>query len=414
MTIIPIWIFVGIVLTNFTFDTVLELLNLKHRKSKLPPFVADIFNEEAYIKQQSYELATTRFSLFQSILSTFVIVFLLLFGFFGWLHSFVVELNYIPIFTSLIFFLILFIASKILSLPFSLYSTFVIENRFGFNKTTPKLFVLDQLKSMLLSLAIGGVLLFVITLLFYSMGRWFWLFALFVMIMFSIIANLLYPKIIIPIFNKMLPLDDGSLRKLIIDFAEKVKFPINKVFVIDGSKRSTKANAFFAGFGRSRRVVIYDTLLAKLNEREVLAVVAHEVGHYLKKHLWFNLGLGILQSACFLYLFNLLSYSFDVSSTLGFTSSDGPLFHLSLISFGIIFSPLGMILGIITNSLSRRMERQADAFAMQNGFKDELISGLKKLATENLTNLTPHPLYVLVHYSHPPLNERLRVLIGEN
>jgi STE24 endopeptidase len=414
MTILPIWFFVAITLIGFAFEVVLELINLQYRKTKLPPILSDVYNDEAYNKQQNYELVTTRFSLVKNILSTFLFALLLLYGFFGWLHSFVLQLNYVPVFTSLIFFLIIILATKILSLPFSLYFTFVIESRFGFNKTAPKLFVVDQFKSMLISLVVGGVLLFLITLLFYSMGKWFWLFALFVMFVFSIIANLLYPKIIIPLFNKMIHLEDGNLRKLIIDFAEKVKFPISKVFVIDGSKRSTKANAFFTGFGRSRRVVIYDTLIAKLNEREVLAVVAHEVGHYRKKHLWINFALGIFQSACFLFLFNLLSYSFDVSSTLGFTSSDGPLFHLSVISFGIIFSPLGMILGIFTNSLSRRMELQADDFAKQNGFRHELVSGLKKLASENLTNLTPHPAYVLVNYSHPPLNDRLRLLMEDN
>jgi STE24 endopeptidase len=413
MTSISVWFFVGIAIISLAFETLLELINLKNRKSKPAPLVADIFNEEAYNKQQNYELVTTRFSLLMSALSNLVVVLLLLFGFFGWLHGFVALLNFNPVFTSLVFFFVLLLATKILSLPFSLYSTFVIEKRFGFNKTTLKLFVSDQFKSLLLSIVIGGVLLFVISFLFYSMGKWFWLFALLVMVIFSIIANLFYTRIIIPIFNKMMPLEEGSLRRLIIDFSEKVGFSINSVFVIDGSKRSTKANAFFSGFGRNRRIVIYDTLMEKLNEKEVLAVVAHEVGHYKKKHLWINLTLGIIQSSIFLYLFNLLSYSLDVSGSLGYTAIDGPIFHLTIIGFGILFSPLGSLLGIFTNGLSRRMEFQADNFAKQNSLNEELVSGLKKLAKENLSNLTPHPLYVFVHYSHPPLDERLKKLTGE-
>jgi STE24 endopeptidase len=395
------------VLFGYVFELILDILNISHKNKPIPPQVADVYSDEAYAKQQKYEKVTTQFSIFQGVISTSIIVMLLVFGVFGWLHGTIAELGFGKTPATLLFFGVILLVSKVFSLPFSIYGTFVIEERFGFNRITPKLFIIDSLKSLLLSVVIGGVILFVITWLFYSTGKWFWVLALAVALVFTFIANILYSRVIVPLFNKQEPLKEGSLRDLIFEFAQKVNFPLTKVFVIDGSKRSTKANAYFSGFGKNRRVVLYDTLIEKMSETEVLAVLAHEIGHFRKKHIWINLVIGNVQAGAYLFLFTLLSTKIDVASALGFAGSTEAIFHLSLIGFGILTTPLDLLLSLATNRLSRKMEYQADVFAKQYKLDSELISGLKKLSAENLSNLTPHPAYVFVHYSHPTLVQRI-------
>ncbi len=333
-------------------------------------------------------------------------------GWLGELHSWVASFEFGAIITTVLFFAIITMVSKVLSLPFTLWGTFAIEEKYGFNRTTPKLFVIDMIKSMLLTAILGGGLLSLITWIFYSTGQWFWIIALGVIVLFSLLANALYSRVIVPLFNKQEPLKEGELLNSIKEFAQKVGFPVNKVFVIDGSKRSTKANAYFSGFGRNRRVVLYDTLLEKMSNDEVLAVLAHEIGHYRKHHIWINLGLGTLQSAVILFIFGKMASSLELSIALGFHEASEPVFHLSLIAFGILFSPIENVLGIITNSLSRKMEYQADGFAQKYGLGISLINGLKKLSAENLSNLTPHPAYVFVNYSHPTLLQRVKKILG--
>jgi STE24 endopeptidase len=407
MVQVSIWLFIGLVLFGYVFELILDILNISHKNKPIPPQVADVYSDEAYAKQQKYEKVTTQFSIFQGVISTSIIVMLLVFGVFGWLHGTIAELGFGKTPATLLFFGVILLVSKVFSLPFSIYGTFVIEERFGFNRITPKLFIIDSLKSLLLSVVIGGVILFVITWLFYSTGKWFWVLALAVALVFTFIANILYSRVIVPLFNKQEPLKEGSLRDLIFEFAQKVNFPLTKVFVIDGSKRSTKANAYFSGFGKNRRVVLYDTLIEKMSETEVLAVLAHEIGHFRKKHIWINLVIGNVQAGAYLFLFTLLSTKIDVASALGFAGSTEAIFHLSLIGFGILTTPLDLLLSLATNRLSRKMEYQADVFAKQYKLDSELISGLKKLSAENLSNLTPHPAYVFVHYSHPTLVQRI-------
>lgn len=407
MAQVSIWLFIGLVLFAYVFELILDVLNISYKNKPIPPQVSDVYSDEAYAKQQKYEKVTTQFSIFQGVISTSIIVLLLVFGIFGWLHGTIAELGFGEIPTTLLFFGTILIVSKVFSLPFSIYGTFVIEERFGFNRITPKLFIIDSLKSLLLSVVIGGVILFVITWLFYSTGKWFWVLALSVALIFTFVANILYSRVIVPLFNKQEPLKEGSLRDLIFEFAQKVNFPLTKVFVIDGSKRSTKANAYFSGFGKNRRVVLYDTLIEKMSETEVLAVLAHEIGHFRKKHIWINLVIGNVQAGAYLFLFTLLSTKIDVATALGFAGSTEAIFHLSLIGFGILTTPLDLLLSLATNGLSRKMEYQADAFAKQYKLDSELISGLKKLSAENLSNLTPHPAYVYVHYSHPTLVQRI-------
>ena len=407
-----LFILLFIIVLNFSFELILDILNLLNRHKPIPEILNDVYPEDRYSLQQAYEVETTRFSFLRSTISLIAIIVLLVFGLFGKLHIWIVELGYGEVLTTLIFFGVLAIASRILSMPFSVWGTFVIEEKYGFNKTTPKTFILDIFKSLLLTATIGGGLLALITWIFYATGEWFWLIALGVMLVFSLLANALYSRVIVPLFNKQQPLQEGELLDSIKEFAQKVGFPLSKVFVIDGSKRSTKANAYFSGFGKNRRVVLYDTLIENMSNDEVLAVLAHEIGHYRKRHIWINMAVGAVQSAAILYIFGRIATSKELAIALGYAEVNEPVFHLALIAFGILFSPIENVLGIATNAFSRRMEYQADAFASKYGLGESLVKGLKKLSAESLSNLTPHPAYVFVNYSHPPLYKRVLKILG--
>ena len=407
-------IFIIIVSFGFVIEVILELLNISHRKKPIPDIIADVYPHDKYMLQQEYEAETTKFSLFENSLVFIITIIVLLFGVFGKLHSLVAEYSSNLIVTTLLFFAVVAVASLVFSIPFSVYSNFVIEQKYGFNKLTPKLFVVDTLKSILLSIVIGGSLLAFITWVFYLIPNYFWIVALGTLVLFSLLANTLYSRVIVPLFNKQEPLQEGELLDSIKEFAAKVGFPITKVFVIDGSKRSTKANAYFTGFGKNRRVVLYDTLIDKMSNEEIVAVLAHEIGHFRKRHIWNNFALGIVQTSVFLYLFSLLSSNSEVLAALGYSGSNQPVFHLAIIGFAILFSPVESIISLFTNWLSRKMEFQADNFACRYGLSESLITGLKKLSAENLSNLTPHPFYVFVNYSHPTLFQRICSLKCEN
>lgn len=400
-----------IIIFDYLFDLTLDILNLKSRSNPVPDLLADVYPPERYSLQQEYESETTQFNLIHSTLSIIVLFVVLYFGWLGKLHEWLITFNLFDIITTLIFFAILGIIGWIGSLPFSLWGTFVIEAKYGFNRTTPRLFVTDSIKSILISAIIGGSLIALITWLFYAAGNWFWIVALGVMLTFSLLANALYSRVIVPLFNKQKPLQEGELLNKIKEFGASVGFPVSKVYVIDGSKRSTKANAYFSGFGRNRRVVLYDTLMEKMSNGEILAVLAHEIGHYRKRHIWVNFCIGALQSAVILFIFSRIAQSVELSIALGYHNATAPVFHLSLLAFGLLFSPIESILGLITNSISRKMEFQADDFATSSGFGPELVSGLKKLSSENLSNLTPHPAYVFVNYSHHTLLSRVKKIL---
>lgn len=403
-------VFLVIVLTGFFIELILELLNLKHRNKPIPELIADVYPPEKYHTQQLYEVETTRFSLIEKVVGIIGTVAILYLGLMGELHRLIIQFTTNQVAITLLFFAAVAIIMSFISIPFSVYSTFVIEEKYGFNRTTPKLFISDLLKSIMLSALIGGSLLALITWIFYLIPDWFWLIALGVLLSFSLLANALYSRVIVPLFNKQQPLEEGELLDTIKAFATRVNFPISKVFVIDGSKRSTKANAYFSGFGKNRRVVLYDTLIQKMNHEEILAVLAHEIGHFRKRHIWINMGLGAVQLTIFLYIFNILSSNTQVPVALGYAEASSPIFHLSLIGFAILFSPVESIIGLFTNGLSRKMEYQADGFAGTHGLANPLISGLKKLSAENFSNLTPHPAYVFVNYSHPTLLQRITKL----
>ncbi|MGB1308496.1 MAG: M48 family metallopeptidase, partial [Oceanihabitans sp.] len=297
--------------------------------------------------------------------------------------------------------------SDILTTPFSYYQTFIIEEKFGFNKTTKKTFWLDKAKGWLMSIILGGLILSAFIWFYQTTGKHFWLYAWALITVFTIFMNMFYAKIIVPLFNKQTPLESGSLRDKIADYANTVGFTLENIFVIDGSKRSTKANAYFSGFGSEKRVTLYDTLINDLEEEEIVAVLAHEVGHYKKRHIIFNLTSSILLTGFMLYLLSLFISNPILSEALGAST---PSFHIGFIAFGILYSPLSEITGMLMHWVSRKFEYQADNYAKNTYNATALISALKKLSKNSLSNLTPHKAYVFMHYSHPTLLERIENL----
>ncbi len=407
MSQILFYVIIGLLVADFVFERVLEYLNSTRWSDKLPDEVKDIYDLDKYQKQQAYEKVNFRFSLLDSSVSFVVMLLMFLLAGFAWVNQIALSVSAQPILTALFFFGILMLASDILQTPFSIYETFVIEEKFGFNKTTPKTFVLDKLKGYLLGGIIGGGLLALIIYIYQLTTTSFWIYAWMVISGFSIFMVLFYSNLIVPLFNKQTPLQEGELKTAIEKFSAKVGFKLDNIFVIDGSKRSTKANAYFTGFGSKKRIVLYDTLINDLTINELVAVLAHEIGHYKKHHVIWSLLIGILQTGAILFIFSLFVGRPELSAALGVQT---PSFHIGLIAFGILYSPISLVLGLVMNIYSRKNEYQADEFAAINFAAEELASALKKLSIKNLSNLRPHPAYVFFHYSHPTLLQRLEAL----
>ena len=401
------YLIIGILTANYLLDLTLSRLNAKKYSDPPPESLKDLFDKEEYEKSQAYKAVTYRFGLISGAVSFAVtIVFFLLDGF-AWVDGLARQWFENEIFIALAFFGLIILGSSIIGLPFSYYRTFVIEEQFGFNKTTKKTFVLDKIKGALLGAVIGGGLLAAIIWIYQQTGSQFWIYAWAVITAFSVLMNFFYTRLIVPLFNKQSPLPEGDLKEKLNGYAKKVGFTLSKIVVINGSKRSTRANAYFSGFGPRKQVTLYDTLLDDLNEEEVVAVLAHEIGHYKRRHIPINLFMGIATTGLTLFIFSLLIDNPLLSEALAVPT---PSFHLGLIAFGILYSPLSEITGLFMNWVSRKFEFQADAYAANTFKADPLITGLKKLAKNNLSNLSPHPAYVFVHYSHPPLDQRISAL----
>ena len=400
---------IGLLVVNYLFDLLLGYLNAKRFGNKPPSALADLYDPEQYQKSQEYKRVTYRFGLLSGGVSfAATLIFFLVDGF-AWVDALARSWSDHQIVVALLFFGIILAASSILSLPFSYYRTFVIEERFGFNKTTLKTFVLDKIKGAIIGALIGGGLLALLIWIYQQTGANFWWYAWAVITGFSVLMNFFYTRLIVPLFNKQTPLEEGPLKDRLEAYAQTVGFTLSKIMVIDGSKRSTRANAYFSGFGRQKQVTLYDTLIDDLEEDEVVAVLAHEIGHYKCNHIPINLVLGIATTGLTLFIFSLLIDNPLLSEALGVGQ---PSFHLGLIAFGILYSPLSEITGLFMNYLSRVFEFQADAYAVKTFKAIPLVNGLKKLAKKNLSNLSPHPAYVFVHYSHPPLDQRISAMLN--
>jgi len=392
---------------NYVFDLLLETLNIKQGKKSLPQEAEGIYDAEKYAKSMEYQRVQTRFGFLSGGVSFGASLLFLVLGGFGWLDLVLQPAIIDSSLRALAFFGILFLASDIMGLPFQWYATFVIEERFGFNKSTLKIFILDKLKGYLLGAILGGGLLYVMLLLLNSFGAQFWLVFWVVITAFMLVMNLFYTTLIMPLFNKLSPLEEGDLRMAIEAYSTKVGFPLTNIFVIDGSKRSSKANAFFSGFGKKKKVVLYDTLIENHTIEELVAIFAHEVGHYKKKHIVWSLVSSTLQTGAMLFIMSLLIFNKSLSIALGAQELQ---LHLNLIAFAMLYTPISFITNIISNVVSRKNEFEADHFAIETTNSTDLPLALKKLSVDNLSNLQPHPSYVFFHYSHPPLLKRLEAM----
>ncbi len=413
-----LWFFiiVSLVVFNYLFTNILDYVNHRNWKDEIPNELKDFYNKEKYKTAKVYALSKNKIGLFSSSISFLFIMSLLLFNGYGFIDQLVssdILKSFLPFdinssfAQSGLFFFILFILNSIISIPFSYYNTFIIEEKFGFNKTTKSTFFLDILKSSLLSIFIGGALLFLALYLYNNLNDGFWLWLWIGLSFLMIFINMFYADLIVPIFNKLKPLDDGELRQKIEKYSKEVGYLLKNIYVIDGSKRSTKANAFFSGLGPRKTIALYDTLIEKHTEDELVAVLAHEVGHFKKKHIFSGLIMSIIQIGVMTFFFELCLRLPEISLALGGSEAS---FHLGLIGFSIIFSPISMLSGILMNYISRKNEFEADAYAKETFNGEDLSLALKKLSVDSLSNIYPHPLYVFFHYSHPPLIERLRAL----
>jgi STE24 endopeptidase len=398
-------IIIVILVADFGLERYLAFLNIKESGKELPVLLRDIYDPEKYAKQQDYFRTNSRFEILTSCFSFVITLLMFSLGGFHWVDQLVQGYVQSEIWTPIIFFGVLFFENDILSIPFDWYDTFVIEQKFGFNKVTPKLFILDKLKGYGMTIILGGGILFVIIWIYTLTPTYFWLLAWAVVTVFSLIMTMFYSQIIVPLFNKQTPLGEGELRTEIEKFALKTGFKLDNIFVIDGSKRSTKANAYFSGLGAKKRIVLYDTLMDKMTVEEIVAVLAHEVGHYKHKHTLINFMISIPSTLLLFFAFGYILKSDTFAQALGGTVAS---FHLNALAFSILYSPISLVLDIATNVLSRKFEYQADAFAAKYGYAQQLTSGLKKLTATSLGNLMPHPLYVFFHYSHPTLYQRIQ------
>ena len=409
-------IIMGLVIFNYLFSNILDYLNHKNWKDEIPSELKDFYDKKKYKQAKQYAISKNKIGLLSSTTSFLLVVSLLVFNGYGYIDQLVnsFSLNlFLPFeinnsfIESGIFFLILFTLNLIISIPFSFYNTFVIEENFGFNKTTKSTFFFDIIKSSILSILIGGFLLFLALYLYNSLNDGFWLYLWIGLSLLMVFINMFYADLIVPIFNKLTPLENGELRKKIENYSKQVGYLLKNIYVIDGSKRSTKANAFFSGLGPRKTIALYDTLIEKHSENELVAVLAHEVGHFKKKHVFSGLLMSVIQIGVMTFFFELCLKLPEISQALG--GSDVS-FHLGLIGFTIIFSPISMMSGILMNYISRKNEFEADSYAKETYNGDDLSLALKKLSVDSLSNIYPHPLYVFFHYSHPPLIKRLRAL----
>ncbi len=401
----------SVLVLSYLLELLVSLLNLRSLSSELPAEFQGVFDAQEYARSQEYTRVTTRFSLVQSTCSLVVTLGFILASGFNLIDVAARSFGFGLIPTGLVFTGLLGALTALLGLPFSLYSTFVIEQRFGFNTTTWTTYLLDQVKAILLTVVLGGPLLAAILWFFESSGPMAWLYCWLAVVCFILVAQFLAPVVIMPLFNKFIPLEDGPLKEAITRYAQRQNFALQGIYTMDGSKRSNRANAFFTGFGKFRRIVFFDTLISKLAENELLAVLAHEMGHYKLRHIPVMMVLSMLQMGLMFFILSLFLNNQGLFAAFGMEQVS---IYASLVFFGFLYSPLSMLVGIGFNLFSRRNEFQADRYAAET-LRDEqgnesLINGLKKLSVSNLSNLTPHPLHVFLNYSHPPVLARIEAL----
>lgn len=398
---------VAIFVIDFCLSRTLSLLNIRNAAAPVPDILSGLYDTDKYAKQQDYFRTNAKFGWITATFSFLLMLAMLLCGGFAWLDTLIRSWTSCEPLVSLFFFGILSLAGDVLTLPFQIYDTFVIEARFGFNKTTPRTFALDKLKGLALETLVGGGLLTAIILVYEQIPDYFWIVAWAVVTAFSLFMSLFYSELIVPLFNKQTPLEAGELRDAIEQSAQKAGFKLKNIYVIDGSKRSTKANAYFTGWGGKKRIVLYDTLIKQLATDEIVAVLAHEIGHNKHRHTLKGIALSLPMN---LLLFVLLGWALNSDALAQALGCPQASFHINLLAFSLLYTPVSTLLDLASNALSRKHEYQADAFVKANGYAPQLVSALKKISAQALSNLTPHPWYVFVHYSHPTLCQRITAL----
>lgn len=407
MNIFAIIILSALIL-DFLLDLISEILNLEKLGTTLPSEFEGVYSEEKYEQSQQYTRTNTKFGFITSAFGLLLFLTFWFAGGFNWLDLIVRSWFDSNIARGLAYIGILILSQTILSLPFDIYSTFVIEEKYGFNKTTVKTFILDLLKSFGLSIIIGGPLLALILYILMVAGTFAWLYGWVAVIIFTLIIQYIAPTWIMPLFNKFTPLEDDELRQSILSYAESVKFSLKNVFIMDGSKRSAKSNAFFTGFGRNKRIALFDTLISKHSVKEIVAILAHEIGHYKKKHILKGMITSIIHFGIVFYLLSVFLSNKGLYDAFYMANQS---LYAGLLFFGALYSPIEMILSIFMNIFSRKNEYQADKFAAETTKDPEnMILALKKLSEHNLSNLTPHPFYVFLNYSHPPVLDRIQAI----
>ena len=397
---------VTFILIDFAAGRVIDFLNESNKNVALTGVAAEIYNPDEYAKSLEYGTAKYKVELLTSVITTVIMLSAIILGWFAWLDQVIRDRYSNDLLVTVIFFGVLILVSMVGTLPISYYSTFVIEEKFGFNKTTKKLFVMDTIKQLLLSIALGLPVIALIAWIYQSLQSTFWLVGWLAVSAITLFMFIFGTRIFLPMFNKLKPLPEGELRSEVESYCQSQGFPLSKLWEMDASKRSTKLNAFFSGMGKVKIIGLYDTLIEKLTTKETVAVLAHEVGHYKRKHVYTMFTFSNVQTLVIFSLMGWLLGNPNLSKALG---SDTPSFHLSMIAFFMLFTPVSTVLGLINNSFSRHNEYQADQYSIDTypGARDHMYSALKKLSVESLSNLNPHPVYVAVHYSHPPILDRL-------
>ena len=401
-------IIIGIIVFNYVLSFIVRTLNLRALDPKLPQEFAEFYDQEKYIKSQEYTKTNSKFSYITSTFSLIISLVFILGGLYNTFDLYARNLGYGEIVTGIFFFGLLTVITDLLQMPFSLYSTFVIEEKYGFNKTTLKTFFLDKFKEYILMMMIGIPVLYLVLYFFGNFGDYAWLYVWIFLISFSVVMQPVFNMFIAPMFNKFTPLEDGPLLEKIRKYLTSVNFPVKKLEVMDGSRRSSHSNAYFSGIGRYKRIALFDTLVKQMDEDEIVSIIAHEVGHYKLKHIYNGIALSSIQSGLMLFILSLFLMNPDLFAVF---KMENLSIYASLLFFSILYTPISIISGVFFSIISRKNEFSADAYSAKTARMPEaLITGLKKMSKENLSNLTPHWLNVFLNYSHPPVLKRIEAL----
>ncbi len=401
-------IILAILIGHYLIDVIVENLNIRSASPDLPEEFEGFYDARKYTQSQNYLKESTRFTLIKTTIFTSVILLFILKGGFNFVDRLARSFQLAPIPTGLIFAAILSLANQLINIPFSAYRTFVIEQKYGFNRTNARTFILDILKSLILGAVIGGIVFSAILWFFAKTGSWAWVYCWVAVVLFQLFLVFIAPVVILPLFNKFIPLEDGELKEAIGQYAAQEDFKIKGIFKMDASRRSSKINAYFTGFGKYRRIALFDTLIAKLGIDELVSVLAHEIGHYKKRHILKRIGMAILSCGV---MFFILSLFINNEGLFTAFKMERTSIYASLFFFAFLYTPVSIFFSVFSNSLFRRHEYEADAYAASTSKRPEaFVTALKKLTVENLSNLTPHPLKIFLYYSHPPVLKRIQAI----